>query len=173
MCSKQYSWQERVFEAAKILSAGVVGILGFSLNELLEQGLMAIGFPFAPFVAECLSGLFAGIMSAVVLMLFDNMKAAYKSNKAEIQLLQKQSLLSNIYTLKIGIDTMRTDIEFLKAYAFVDMDIVQIMRARERVMANLRDGRIFQAELSQLLQDKIERRENFTNLNTQIRDEDF
>ncbi len=173
ICSKQYSWQERIFEAAKILSAGAVGVLGFSLNELLEQGLIAIGFPFAPFVAECLSGLFAGIMSAVVLMLFDNMKAAYKSNKAEIQLLQKQSQLSNIYTLKIGVDTMRTDIEFLKAYGFIDMDIAQIMLARERVIANLRAGRIFQTELSQHVQDKIERREKFTNLNKQIRDEEF
>jgi len=173
ICDKQYSWQERVFEAAKILSAGVVGVLGFSLNELLEQGLMAIGFPFASFVAECLSGLFAGIMSAVVLMLFDNLKAAYKSNKAELQILQKQSKLSNIYIVRIGIDTMRANMEFLKAYEFIGLNYAEILCARERIMANLQEGHILQTELSRFAQDEHNRQEKFTNLNKQISNEKF
>ena len=49
---KNISWGERIFEASKVLAAGVVGIIGFSLNELIEKGLMSIGIPFASFIAS-------------------------------------------------------------------------------------------------------------------------
>ena len=55
------------------------------LQSLIEKGLMSLGIPFASFIAECLSGLFSGIMSAVVLMLFDNVKKHFKAKSDEIR----------------------------------------------------------------------------------------
>lgn len=71
------TWQERIFEAAKILSAGVIGVIGFSLNELVEKGLTSIGIPFSSFFAEIISGLLSAVLSAVVLMIFDNFKRRF------------------------------------------------------------------------------------------------
>ena len=59
---KPFRFHNKVFEVAKVMTAGLVGVIGFSLNELIEKGLMSLGIPFASFIAECLSGLFSGIM---------------------------------------------------------------------------------------------------------------
>lgn len=173
ICNKQYSWQERVFEAAKILSAGAVGVLGFSLNELLEQGLLAIGFPFASFVAECLSGLFAGILSAVVLMLFDNLKAAYKSNNAELQVLQQSSRLNSIYSTRIELDSLRADVEWLNNYQFFCMTLEQIILTREKILGNIRANSILQKELINIEIEEEKRKIKFSNLLNHIDHENF
>lgn len=173
ICNKTSSWEERIFEATKILSAGVVGILGFSLNDLIEKMLMSIGMPFASFIAECLSGLFAGIMSAVVLMLFDNLKATYKTQNNELQILQKQSTLVNVYTLQIGVDSLKTDLNMLSAYKFFDLTFEQIMCTRERIKANHREGYILQKELSEITKDANLRTTKLSTILNQIDNEDF
>ena len=173
ICNKTSSWEERMFEAAKILSAGVVSILGFSLNELIEKILMSIGMPFASFIAECLSGLFAGIMSAIVLMLFDNMKAEYKSNNAELQVLQQSSRLNNIYAIKIEIDSLRADVELLNTYKFLGMTFEQIMRTREKILGNVETNYILQNELVNIETEEENRKLRFTNLLNHIDNENF
>ena len=95
------SWEERMFEVTKVLSAGIVGIIGFSLNELIEKGLASIGIPFASFISECVSGLFAGVLSAVVLMLFDNMKKNYKTPSPYVQIMLVNSQMICIDTAKL------------------------------------------------------------------------
>lgn len=107
LCNSKYSWEEKIYEAAKILSSGIVAIIGFSLNELIEKGLMAIGIPFASFISECLSGLFAGIMSAVVMMLFDNLKSKFKAKSAQVKLIQKNSKKRCMEICHIAIDSLR------------------------------------------------------------------
>lgn len=107
ICSSKYSATEKIFEVTKVLTTGFVSIIGFSLNELIEKGLMSIGIPFASFIAECLSGLFAGIMSAVVLMLFDSLKKNFKSKSSEIQLLQLKSRKLCIEIGKITLESLR------------------------------------------------------------------
>lgn len=171
--SKAYSWKEKMFEAAKILTAGMVGVLGFSLNELIEKILLSIAFPFASFVSECLSGLFAGIMSAIVLMLFDNMKAAYKSNNAELALLRQQAGLNNVYTQQICLESMKTDIYMLKAYMFFEMSFSQIMNTREKIIANLREGQLWIDELAEFVKKENERRNRLSNMINEIENEEF
>lgn len=119
ICSSNYSKEEKAFEVMKVLTSGIVGVIGFSLNEILEKGLLSIGLPlpFASFISECLSGLFSGIMSAVVLMLFDNLKKHLKAKSAELQLLQ---LKSRKLCLEIGHQTL----ESLKFYKHLDEDIM-------------------------------------------------
>ena len=119
ICSSNYSKEEKAFEVMKVLTSGFVGVIGFSLNEILEKGLVSIGLPlpFASFISECLSGLFSGIMSAVVLMLFDNLKKHLKAKSTELQLLQ---LKSKKLCIEIGHQTL----ESLKFYKHLDEDIM-------------------------------------------------
>lgn len=119
ICSSNYSKEEKAFEVMKVLTSGFVGVIGFSLNEILEKGLVSIGLPlpFASFISECLSGLFSGIMSSVVLMLFDNLKKHLKAKSSELQLLQ---LKSKKLCIEIGHQTL----ESLKFYKHLDEDIM-------------------------------------------------
>ena len=116
ICGDRYTASEKVFEVAKVLTAGMVAVIGFSLNELIEKGLMSLGIPFASFIAECLSGLFSGIMSAVVLMLFDNVKKYFKTKSDEIRLLQ---LRSHRLCIEIG----QVTLDSLKFYKKLDEHI--------------------------------------------------
>lgn len=107
ICSNKYSVGEKIFEVTKVLTAGFVSVIGFSLNELLEKGLTSIGIPFASFIAECLSGLFAGIMSAVVLMLFDSLKKYIKSKSNEVKMMQLKSRKLCIEIGHMTLDSLR------------------------------------------------------------------
>lgn len=116
---KSISFGERIFEASKVLSAGVVGLVGFSLNELIEKGLTSIGIPFASFIAECLSGLFAGIMSAIVMMLFDKLKKQFISQSTATRQLQLESRYLCIHSAQVDISSLRMDMKMLDTYNFI------------------------------------------------------
>ena len=116
---KSISFGERIFEAGKVLAAGVVGITGFSLNELIEKGLTSIGVPFASFIAECLSGLFAGIMSAIVIMLFDKLKKYFKTPSVAVQALQLHSRSLCINSAQRQISSLKMDMQMFGAYNFI------------------------------------------------------
>lgn len=113
------SFGERIYEAAKVLSAGIVGIIGFSLNELIQKGLTSVGIPFAAFIAECLSGLFAGIMSAIVIMLFDKLKRYFKTRSVAVQTLQLHSRSLCINSAQIQISSLKMDMQMFGAYNFI------------------------------------------------------
>lgn len=132
ICSDRYTASEKVFEVAKVLTAGLVGVIGFSLNELIEKGLMSLGIPFASFIAECLSGLFSGIMSAVVLMLFDNVKKHFKAKSDEIRYLQMRSH-------RLCIEIGQVTLDSLKFYKKLDE---HIGLALSSVTTNRLDGSI-------------------------------
>lgn len=107
MCSSKFSAGEKIFEVTKILSAGFVSIIGFSLNELIEKGLTSMGIPFASFIAECLSGLFSGIMSAVVLMLFDSLKTKFKAKFDSTRLMQLRAKRICLEIGQMSLDSLR------------------------------------------------------------------
>lgn len=108
--NKNIGFEERIFEASKVLSAGLVSLIGFSLNELIEKGLVSIGVPFASFISECLSGLFAGIMSAIVVMLFDKLKKQYMSTSPYVQRLQLESRSLCIQSAQLQISSLQLNI---------------------------------------------------------------
>ena len=116
---KSISFGERIFEASKVLSAGIVGLVGFSLNELIEKGLTSIGIPFASFIAECLSGLFAGIMSAIVMMLFDKLKKQFISQSTATRQLQLESRYLCIHSAQVDISSLIMDMKMLDTYNFI------------------------------------------------------
>jgi hypothetical protein len=116
---KNISMGERMFEASKILSAGVVSIIGFSLNELIEKGLTSLSIPFASFISECLSGLFAGIMSAIVIMLFDKFKKDFMTKSVSVQKLQLESRILCIHSAQMQLSSVFLDMKMAETYNFI------------------------------------------------------
>ena len=137
MCARERPWQEKVFEAAKVLSAGAVAILGFSLNEIIEKGLLSMAVPasIASFAAECLSGLFAGIFSNIVLMLFDHTKGALKVRDTQLQfsLLRSQSIF--VDSLRIDIAVLKSSRDVYDTYQFFGATIGDIKETRDNIGA--------------------------------------
>ena len=132
--SKESSWEDRVFEASKVLSAGIVRIIGFSLNELIEKGLMSIGIPFASFIAECLSGLFSGIMSALVLMLFDHTKSSIQTSDKQLQLALLKSRSITIDVARIEISTIKMEEKMFETFQFFGHTYNDIMISRDSIL---------------------------------------
>lgn len=94
-------WEERLFEALKIVSAGIAMATGTMLNELIANAI-AVNIPFlagfAGDIAAVISGLISSILSALVLMLFDRYKATLqiKDENRQIQLLNMQLVGSSV-----------------------------------------------------------------------------
>ena len=82
-------WEERLFEALKIISAGLAMATGTMLNELITKAIETyIPFlaAFAGDIAAVVSGLISSILSALVLMSFDRYKANIRINDEERQI---------------------------------------------------------------------------------------
>lgn len=82
-------WEERLFEALKIVSAGIAMATGTMLNELIAKTI-ATNIPFlsgfAGDIAAVISGLISSILSALVLTSFDRYKASLKIKDEERQI---------------------------------------------------------------------------------------
>lgn len=153
--SAKYSWQERVFEATKILSSGFVGVIGFSLNELLEKFLVSISFPFASFIADVLSGLFASIMSCLVLMIFDSIKGKFMAQSISVQQCIAQSKLLAIGGAQISLSSLQTSMALQQAVMF-SAESFQIMQVLDESIRQNNGN----AVLIQNIVDKIKSRIN-------------
>ena len=83
-------WEERLFEALKIISAGIAMATGTMLNELITKAI-ATNIPFlagyAGDISAVISGLISSILSALVLMSFDRYKATLRIKDEERQIL--------------------------------------------------------------------------------------
>lgn len=145
------SLEERMFEASKILSAGIVSLIGFSLNEIIEKGLMSIGIPFASFIAECLSGLFAGIMSAIVIMLFDKFKKKFITKSVAVRQLQLESRSLCIASAKVQISSLQVDMKVYETYQFIGQMLLQIGSTDKRI----NDNKQTSSHKSLMLKDKV------------------
>lgn len=170
---KNISWAERIFEASKILAAGIVGIIGFSLNELIEKGLASIGIPFASFIAECLSGLFAGIMSAIVIMLFDKLKKHFTTRSIAMRKLQMESRSLCIHTAQLQISSLKLDMKVLETYNFIGQVFSSIQETYVHIMEQTEIGK----EKTNLLKSEVEaqdkRNEELRNLRNTYKNDDF
>lgn len=172
MCNKEYSWQEKVFEAAKVLSAGAVAVLGFSLNEIIEKGLLSMAIPasIASFVSECLAGLFAGVFSNIVLMLFDNTKESLKVRNTQLQLslLHSQSIF--IDNLRINVTILKSSRDVYKTYQFFGNSICEIKKTRNNIIAT--ENRI--NTINEATAKLLETNNHFNDLKNKIgNDDDF
>ena len=152
--SKNSSWGERIFEASKILAAGAVGVLGFSLNELIEKGLASIGMPFSSFIAECLSGLFAGILSAIVLMLFDHIKGSFEVKDAELKILLLERKSMFIDVARIDIAAIKAENALLKTFCFFEVLDDKINDRKISISDSLDRKKVAKEEVSKTIDRK-------------------
>ena len=95
ICNGRLPWEERLFEALKILAAGMTAFIGLGLNEAITDFLCTSIPPIAgiaPFIADALVGFISCVMSSVVLCMFDRYKASLrlKNEDLQIQLLNIQ-----------------------------------------------------------------------------------
>lgn len=136
ICDKERSWQEKIYEAAKVLSAGMVAILGFSLNEFIENMLLSLAIPptIASFVAECLAGLLAGILSNIVLMLFDHTKNNLKVRDANLQLSLVHSQAIFVTNIRIDVSVLKDTQEICDTYSFFGNAINDIKVTRANIV---------------------------------------
>lgn len=135
LCDKNRPWQDKVFEATKVLAAGAVAILGFSLNEIIEKGLLSMAIPadIASFIAECLAGLFAGIFSNIVLMFFDHTKETLKVRDTQLQISLHRSQLIFVDNLRIDLAVLKSSRDVYDTYNFFGNVVSEIKITRETI----------------------------------------
>lgn len=135
LCDKNRPWQDKVFEATKVLAAGAVAILGFSLNEIIEKGLLSMAIPadIASFIAECLAGLFAGIFSNIVLMFFDHTKETLKVRDTQLQISLHRSQLIFVDNLRIDLAVLKSSRDVYDTYNFFGNVFSEIKITRETI----------------------------------------
>ena len=104
--------------------------------ELIEKGLISIGIPFASFIAECLSGLFGFIMSAIVIMLFDKLKKQFTTQSTAVQILQLESRSLCINCAQVQISSLKLDIKLQETYDFVGQIFMSSLLFNDTCSAN-------------------------------------
>ncbi len=116
---KDKPWEERLFEALKILAAGMTAYIGVGLNEVITD-FITTSFPplagTAPFIADALSGFISCVLSSIVLCMFDRYKSnlQIKSMQLRMDLLNTKliytntslALVSSIKTGHVVVETM-------------------------------------------------------------------
>ena len=114
------SWEERLFEALKILATGMTAFIGLGLNEAITDFLSSCFPPMAgiaPFIADALVGFISCVMSSVVLCMFDRYKANLEIKSLQLRmdllntkLIYTSSTLALVSSIKTGhhvVDTMK------------------------------------------------------------------
>ena len=124
---KSKPWDERVFEALKIISGGLAMASGALLNELLSK-LISTNIPFlAPIsgdISAIISGIVSSILSALVLMAFDKYKASININNAKCKMNLVQMRLTGYGLAHTATDTLRTKLIVAQTQAIVKQEIM-------------------------------------------------
>jgi hypothetical protein len=136
-------WEERLFEALKILAAGMTALIGLGLNEVITDFIttsIPVLASVAPFIADAFSGFISCVASSVVLCLFDRFKANLQitSQKLRIDLLNTKmiytsSSLALVSSIKTGYNVRQT-------LDFEGRSIVEMGGKSKRIKQNLKDG---------------------------------
>lgn len=170
--SSENTWGERIFEATKILTSGLVGIIGFSLNELIDKALMSIGVPFSSFISDCLSGLLAGIMSSIVLVVFDNIKGSLFAPSPYLEQSKMESQLIAIDSARICISSIRTTMDVKETYRFVVESVADMDQYRKNIIANQADGHAKIQEIKKEVNDQEKNNESLSKISSKYLNDD-
>lgn len=131
-------WEERLFEALKIISAGLAMATGTMLNELIAKAI-ATNIPFlagfASDISAVISGLISSILSAIVLMSFDRYKASLQINDEErqFQLLNMQLLRNSVAHTQIS--TVKASVMVAQTTELVRQELISIAEHNREIEA--------------------------------------
>lgn len=109
-------WEGRLFEALKIISAGIAMSTGTILNELIEKAIktyIPLLAEFANDISAVISGLISSILSALVLMSFDRYKASLKiiDEDSKLLLINMQLMANNVVHAYISAEKAKEIVE--------------------------------------------------------------
>ena len=159
-------WEERLFEALKIISAGIAMATGAMLNELIAKAI-ATNIPFlagfAGDIAAVVSGLISSILSALVLMSFDRYKVSLqiKDEERKMQLLNMQLVSSSVAHTQLS--AARASAIAAQTTELVKQELLSIVENNREIEAYtnmIRDSINRQKEINieiKKLQDKSEK----------------
>lgn len=171
---KSVSFGERLYEATKVLTAGVVALLGFGLNELIDKGLTSLGIPFSSYIAECFSGLFAGITSGLVLLLFDRFKTQFFSPSVSTRIIQQQSKLIHIQSAKISLSSLEVNMKMKATYEQIVVECGTMKIAHESFVQKQSEVNVVNKKVKRALAQQDDFIANLEKLkNDYVNDEDF
>lgn len=171
---KSVSFGERLYEATKVLTAGVVALLGFGLNELIDKGLTSLGIPFSSYIAECFAGLFAGITSGLVLLLFDRFKTQFFSPSVSTRIIQQQSKLIHIQSAKITLSSLEVNMKMKATYEQVAVEFGTMKIAHESFVQKQSEVNVVNKKVKRALVQQDDFIANLEKLkNDYVNDEDF
>lgn len=156
-------WEERLFEALKIITAGIAMATGTMLNELIAKAI-ATNIPFlsgfASDIAAVISGLISSILSALVLMSFDRYKASLhiKDEGRKILLLNMQLTGSSVSHAQIS--AARANAIVAQTTELVRQELISIVEHNREIEAyinkikeSINRQRIIHDEIDQIQQD--------------------
>lgn len=137
---KTKPWDERVFEALKIISGGLAMASGALLNELLDK-LISTNIPFlAPVsgdISAIISGIVSSILSALVLRAFDRYKASISINDAKCKMDLVQMRLTGYGLAHATADTLRTELIVTQTQAIVKQEIMYMALKSQEIQESL------------------------------------
>lgn len=171
------SKDDALFEAAKIMTAGLIGAASLGLSATVEKFLQAIPglqplmmFPI-PFlenrtisdvIAVTLSGLLGGILTTVVIYLMDKLRAEGKKCKLQIQLLYQSGLV-------VEYATAQSWFVLKDAYSFLDKAIDNANRITNSTKSKINERYDNVEESSKDYENAIERLKALKKINRQTK----
>ena len=160
---KSKPWDERVFEALKIISGGLAMASGALLNELLDK-LISTNIPFlAPVsgdISAIISGIVSSILSALVLMAFDKYKASINIDDAKCKMDLVQMRLTGYGLAHTATDTLRTELVVAQTQAIVKQEILYMASKSQEIqdaMDSMRDSLSSIDKISILIDETLEK----------------
>lgn len=131
-------WEERLFEALKIISAGIAMATGSILNELIAKAI-ATNIPFlagyAGDISAVISGLISSILSALVLMSFDRYKATLRIKDEERQILLLNMQLTGSSVAHAQISAAKASVIIAQTTDLVRQELKSIVEHNREIEA--------------------------------------
>ena len=170
-------WQDRLFEALKVVSAGIALASGTLLNELLDKTI-STNIPFlAPVsgdISAVISGLVSSILSALVLMAFDSVKEELFADSPYRQLSLMNTRIVSIDSARLSLSTLRTDMMMRDTYEFVGNAFGYMAEKRADIIEQQGEAKCLDNAIDDEIDEQKERNKNIKDIsNKYLNDDEF
>lgn len=170
-------WQERLFEALKVVSAGIALASGTLLNELLDKAI-STNIPFlAPIsgdISAVISGLVSSILSALVLMAFDSVKEELFADSPYKQAALVRERIMNVNSARLSLSTLKTDMIMYDTYEYVGNAFGYMAEKRDNIIEQQVEAKCLDGAIDDEIDAQKERNNNIKDIsNKYLEDDEF
>ena len=170
-------WQDRLFEALKVVSAGIALASGTLLNELLDKTISTNSPFLAPVsgdISAVISGLVSSILSALVLMAFDSVKEELFADSPYRQLSLMNTRIVSIDSARLSLSTLRTDMMMRDTYEFVGNAFGYMAEKRADIIEQQGEAKRLDNAIDDEIDEQKERNKNIKDIsNKYLNDDEF